>query len=311
MDVNHNLPLDILRLLFEFSASTNLKSAQALSLVAKEVQLWIDPYLFQIVRVVDDDDLGISKTSLLDQMCKSDASPRFILARNYVRGIAWREFVSQESYVKQALENFPNLTQLCLWGNIFPFQPQEIGGQKFEINNAYTSLRRVSTCVYDHLNLPQNAFGSPFWMTVTHLQIRHIGGLSTGYSPVQFPLFTAMTSLTHLALTPMTSEGELNVHVALSRVKKTFPPSLILCLLAVRAPLADQRDWLLDLSDACLKVDERIVLWSMSHMGDVDGVVTNGGHTFQTWCGVQDKMHTFWDMGEAVLFRRQERLRAV
>ncbi|KAH8828896.1 hypothetical protein DL96DRAFT_1708068 [Flagelloscypha sp. PMI_526] len=305
MEASHILPLDILRLLLEYSASISFKSAQTLSLVSKEVQQWTDPYLFQTVQGARDN--HSSMPYLLDRMCMTDASPRFVLARNYVRAIAWKGALSKRSSVKHALDCFPNLTQLCLWGNLFPFRSwhDKYVVESLEITQNYPSLRRVATGIYTQLGLPPDAFGSPFWMTITHLQVNYSDAISLDASAFQLPLFTTMSSLTHLALFPHTTWSESNTDLALSRVRHSFPPSLSLCLLSFVAPEGiDRRLWLAKVANASLKVDKRIVI-STSVMEDNE-MVTEYGDTFQAWCEVQDGLWTFWEIGEAVLKDREK-----
>ncbi|KAH8828889.1 hypothetical protein DL96DRAFT_1789646 [Flagelloscypha sp. PMI_526] len=313
MEAIHGLPLDILRLLFEFSASTNIESAKVLSLVSKEVQSWTDPHLFQIVRKFGTNSSGISETSLLGQMCIPDASPRIILARNYVRSLVWDKSVPKGSYTEQALKLFPNLTQLCLWQNIFPANRKDPLKQDFETTQSYPSLRRVATCLYSQLSVPPNAFSSPFWMTITHLQVRSVIQISFMHSAFQLPLFIPMTSLTHLAISRFADVVELDTNLALSRVRGTFPPSLTLCLLDLMPyGSVSLRHWFEDMTEACLKIDERIVMWWPDPRGDIDEMaVVRSNDPFQDWCRVQDGAQTFWEMGEAVLKRRRERLQAV
>ncbi|KAH8828893.1 hypothetical protein DL96DRAFT_1595886 [Flagelloscypha sp. PMI_526] len=316
MEVSRSLPLDILRLLFEFSASTSFNSALALSLVSKEVQRWTDPYLFETVQKTGENYSGIPETSLLGQLFMSNASPRIVVARSYVRTLAWDKFVPQDSYVKKALDIFPNLVQLCLWGNIFPYQPQDSFSRHFEITQTHTSLRRIATCLHNRSKAPPNGFGSPFWMNITHLQIRYLDAVSSSESAFQVPLFTSMSSLTHLALSPFASENDPDADLAFSRAKASFPPSLILCLLALKssrvvAPMSI-RSWLSEMTDACLKIDERIVMWWTIPKDDVDeSAVVKSRDSFQEWCRVQDGAQTYWDMGEAILKRRREQLRNI
>ncbi|KAH8828890.1 hypothetical protein DL96DRAFT_1814195 [Flagelloscypha sp. PMI_526] len=310
MDTVHSLPLDILRLVFELSASTSVESAQVLSLVSKEVQRWTDPHLFQIVRKAGHNSFEISKTSLLEQMCMPDASPRIIVARNYVRSLVLDKFASKGSHFpEQALEIFPNLTQVCVWGNIFPLKGMGSLSQNFEITQSYPCLRRIATCLDSQANVPPNAFGSPSWMNITHLQVRSYRPISSDGSAFQLPLFISMTSLTHLALSRMIDKEEYNADLAFSRVRKTFPPSLILCLLDLMpsGTLAINH-WYRDMTNRCLKVDERIVMWWTGPKYDVGEMVARTHNSFQDWCRVQDGEQTFWEMGEAVLKRRRERL---
>ncbi|KAH8823395.1 hypothetical protein DL96DRAFT_1713811 [Flagelloscypha sp. PMI_526] len=312
MKTINNLPLDVLRLLFEYAASSSLESAQTLSLVSKEVQFWTDPHLFHTVQRKSHD--GDYRLCLLDQMCLPEASTRLVQARNYVRIAAWEDF-APHSNIKRALEKCPNIIQLCLWGNVFPFEPNDSGYHPFEITQSYPSLRRVATNIDDLENIPPSGFSCPFWMTITHLQVNYYSAVSSPETPFQVPLFAAMTSLTHLAFFPSNSgaQRELDYNVALSRIKNTFPPSLILCLLSLMAPQdVAHENWLVHIVKTSRNVDHRIVLWSWSPEDNADEVVvTNEDDAYQVWCGVQDGVQTFWEMGEAILEKRKERVAPV
>ncbi|KAH8828891.1 hypothetical protein DL96DRAFT_1018828 [Flagelloscypha sp. PMI_526] len=210
-------------------------------------------------------------------------------------------------------EIFPNLTGLYLMGNIFPFQEEGDSGEHFEIIQSYPSLRRMATCIDEACMVPKNAFSSPFWTTITHLQLECLSDISSNMTTFQLPLFTAMTSLTHLALSSSSFERTSNVGLALSRVRETFPPSLILCLLGLISPLfKSSRHQLVEITDTYLKNDERIVMWWTGHRCDVDKtVVVNRTDSFEGSCRVQGGLQTFWEMGEAVLKRRRERLQTI
>ncbi|KAH8828898.1 hypothetical protein DL96DRAFT_1595904 [Flagelloscypha sp. PMI_526] len=315
MEENHNLPHDILRLLFEYSASTSTGSAKMLSLVSKEVQGWTDPYLFKTIQELGDTYSGISATSVLGRMLMTDASPRIVLARNYVRALAWRKFIPNLSYIRQALESFPNLTQLCLWGSLFPSHARGSNDRlfSFAVTQNYPSLRRVATCIESPSNISSNSFGSPFWMNITHLQVKYSRTISSSVSALELPLFTNMSSLTHLSLLCTAGGSEANTDLAFSRVRNNFPPSLILCLLDLKAPLdVDRKHWLDEMASSSFKVDKRIVMWSSVLEDDADEVVvSDGSDGFQAWCEFQDGLQTFWEKGESVLKRRQDRLGAV
>ncbi|KAH8828871.1 hypothetical protein DL96DRAFT_1814184 [Flagelloscypha sp. PMI_526] len=309
-EASHILPLDILRLLFEFSASNSLETARTLSLVSKDVQRWTDPHLFQIVHGIGIDYTisERSRTSLLNQMCMSDASPRLVLARSYARAATWMEHIPDKTCVHRALDSFPNLTQLCLWANIFPFGAEFLDSRRLsEITQCYPSLRRLATCLSDRGFLPPRAFESPFWMTITHLQVNYYHPASSSQSPFQLPLFTAMSSLTPLALLGMTSEREHDIYLAFSRVRETFPRSLCLCLLSlVGLPDVDRGQWFEEMASISRNVDERIVLLAFVQEGTSDEIVfANGSDNFHEWCGVHDGVQTCWEMGEAVLKRRR------
>ncbi|KAH8806901.1 hypothetical protein DL96DRAFT_1686098 [Flagelloscypha sp. PMI_526] len=239
----------------------------------------------------------------------SNASPRIILARNYVRAIAWKHFVPQVSSVEIALKYFPNLKQICLWNNLFPFHQ----GHRFDIIQNYPSLRRVITCLEYQSNIPQNAFGTPFWMSITHLQVNYYAPITSSSSPFQRPLFATMPSLTHLALSGMRGNcSEPDVDLAFSYVRESFPPSLTLCLLSLVAPTGvDRSHRLTEMVTASGKTDERIVVWSFIPDDNSDEiVVTNGGFTYAAWCKARGEIESYWEAGETILKRRQERVRA-
>ncbi|KAH8828927.1 hypothetical protein DL96DRAFT_1595989 [Flagelloscypha sp. PMI_526] len=150
-------------------------------------------------------------------------------------------------------------------------------------------------------------------MSITHLQVNYYDTISSNQSPFKLPLFAAMPSLTHLALSVHTAKSEPDVGLAFSRLKGTFPPSLILCLLALLAPQdVDPGHWFTEMAYTSLKVDERFVIWSEVPEGNVgEMVISEVGDNFQMWCGVQDGMQTLWELGESVLECRQKTLHAV
>ncbi|KAH8828931.1 hypothetical protein DL96DRAFT_1595994 [Flagelloscypha sp. PMI_526] len=247
-------------------------------------------------------------------MSMSDASPRLILARNYVHAIAWRRTVRKQSNIEKILLHFPNLVQICFWRNIFPRQPNLSAPRNEcdEIPQTHPSLRRVSTCIFSERHVPRNTFGSPFWMAVTHLQLRYFLPMSSPDSPFQSPLLVDMPSLTHLALPAKGGSSEIDTNLALSRVRDSFPQSLILCLLALREPLDTHgEDWVMEMANAGLKVDRRIVIWSESCQVHSSDMVVTHDDNFQEWCGLHDGVQTLWDKGEAILKRRDLRIEAV
>ncbi|KAH8814430.1 hypothetical protein DL96DRAFT_1820633 [Flagelloscypha sp. PMI_526] len=161
--------------------------------------------------------------------------------------------------------------------------------------------------------MPQNAFGTPFWMSITHLQVNYYAPITSSSSPFQRPLFAMMSSLTHLALSGMRNKySEPDVDLAFSYVRESFPPSLTLCLLSLVAPTGvDRSRWLTEMVTARGKTDEKIIVWSfIPEVNSDEIVVTNGGFTYATWCKARGEIESYWEAGEAVLKRRQERIRA-
>ncbi|KAH8814508.1 hypothetical protein DL96DRAFT_1623974 [Flagelloscypha sp. PMI_526] len=249
-------------------------------------------------------------------MIMFDASPRLILARHHVRAVAWRERVWTATSLRQVLDNFPNISQLCLWNNLFPFDPEQLGpGERSEITQHYPALKRVATSLSARLYLPQSAFRSPFWMTITHLQVNYyMNGFSSKLSPFELPLFTSISSLSHLALLDMDIFGEDDLDLAFSRVKQTFPPLLFMCLLALMPRFKRQDHWFADSKVISMsrKVDERIVMVSSPDEDNSDDiVVVQCKDNFPEWFAIQDGAQTLWEKGETVLKRRRERLAAV
>ncbi|KAH8828868.1 hypothetical protein DL96DRAFT_1595829 [Flagelloscypha sp. PMI_526] len=233
MAAHHDLPLDVLRLLLEFSASTSLTTARTLSLVSKNVQHWTDPHLY---RIVEGDSVNYSRSERygvpsVERLCSSDASPRIVLARHL---------------------------RLCC----------DMG--------AKCAGQILSSNFFQQVAIP---------------------------AP---PLYRYVLS-THLALTFMALESEHDTGLAFSRIRGTFPPSLILCLFDLAAPKnVDPGKWFTEMAYTGLKVDDRIVLCSEVPEGNPDEmVVISLRDTFQEWCGVQDGVQTFWDLGESVLKGRQ------
>ncbi|KAH8828892.1 hypothetical protein DL96DRAFT_1595883 [Flagelloscypha sp. PMI_526] len=273
-----------------------------------------DPHLFEIVQEYKHRPL-VSKSLLLDQAIMSyasHASPRIVLARNYVRVITLGHMPA-EYYIQQALQILPSLIQIYLLSDLFPYHREPPSSQAFDFTWSHPSLRKISTAIGDRGSIPPNGFNSPFWMTITHLQLTYVSEISSSGSAFQLPLFVSMPSLTHLALSYMGVGVEPDDSLAFSRVRKSFPPSLILCLLGLRSFwIIESRHQLVGMTDTFSDVDERIVLWWTNPKYDVDEmVVVNRTDSFEGSCRVQGRVPTFWEMGEAVLKRRRERLGAV
>ncbi|KAH8828866.1 hypothetical protein DL96DRAFT_1595824, partial [Flagelloscypha sp. PMI_526] len=276
------------------------------------VMVRTDPYLFQILYWRTASGYEEFWNCLLYQMCMSSASPRLIRARNYVRAVTWEDNVPEQRGIETPLDHFPNLVQLCLCRNIFPHQPGHDSppSDRFEITQRYPYLQRVATCIFHERNTPRNAFGSPFWASVTHLQLLYYRPMSSPESPFQSPLLATMPSLTHLALSPKTGNSELDVNLALSRVRSSFPPSLVLCILALMAPLdVNEEYWTMETSNASLQVDQRIVMWSEYPQANASDMLV--ADSFEAWCAIPDRKQTFWDMGEAILKKRLVQAQAV
>jgi hypothetical protein len=113
-----------------------------------------------------------------------------------------------------------------------------------------------------------------------------------------------MPSLTHLSLPAKGSDSERDTNLALSRVRDSFPPSLVLCLLALKAPFgASEEDWILEMINTSIKVDKRIVMCSEHLQASTDEMVV-APDSFEAWCGVRDGEQTIWEIGEAILEKR-------
>jgi hypothetical protein len=116
-----------------------------------------------------------------------------------------------------------------------------------------------------------------------------------------------MSSLTHLALLTKHPSREDDVNLAFSRIKKTFPPSLLLCLLNLVPPRDLERLGNSELLSTSLKIDERIVMVTFVDEDNSDEIIiVHSGDNFQDWCEVPDEVQTLWDKGEAILKRRRE-----
>ncbi|KAH8823524.1 hypothetical protein DL96DRAFT_278004 [Flagelloscypha sp. PMI_526] len=306
-------PLSVLQLLVSFSASCDIPTARALSLVSDNFQRWADIYLFSSLSETNCTEKSL--VQLLDQMCNESASPRLIRAKQYVRSLAWlplpgpsNPFVSK---IPRYLPHFPNLVQLCVWNGYLP-ELMARDPRLFDPQKSFPNLKRLHTCSFSASTLPRSGFQYPFWSTITHLQLELQYPIHDRESPFIKPLFTSLTQLTHLALgNPgrcFCPDGpERALKMVISRVQLAFPPSLILCLLNFGKELfADETQTQIN---ALLsgETDHRIVLWSMPQFEGDDRVVSvesHGDDAFKVWCDLPDSQVTFWEAGEAVQRKR-------
>ncbi|KAH8823500.1 hypothetical protein DL96DRAFT_1617770 [Flagelloscypha sp. PMI_526] len=309
-----NLPRDIVQLLVEFSASCHQHTAQALSLVSHECQFWSDQYLFRFL-VERDSEYPISH--LLESMCLDNkASPRFIRARWHVRSLSWcHQTPLSLQHLHQFLSCLPNLVQLCFWENFIPELGSAESPHNFDFETTFPNLKRVHTCSFTSYSLPSRGFDYPFWKTVTHLQLHSIFPLDDDESPFKYPMFTTLNQLTHLAIgqpmEPASTEEESSqsLEIIITRVRASFPPSLMLCLLSIQEKVIVE-ETLERLEHLKLgHEDDRIVLWAMSFIGG-EGVLALNSHTdeaFDVWSGIQEGQETFWEAGLAIQEKRRKR----
>ncbi|KAH8823245.1 hypothetical protein DL96DRAFT_1617020 [Flagelloscypha sp. PMI_526] len=309
MSKRSELSFDILQLLVEFSASSNIGTACVLSRVSQQLQLWSDVHLFRFLveweNLIDE---AKSMGGLLAKMCSDNASPRLIRARQHVRSLSWFQVLPTGTprHLRRYIFLLPNLIQLCAWGNYLP----EFGNADFGFNfeESHPSLRKVFTCSYTLKSLPKAKFDYPFWKTITHLQLAPNYSLCSDNSPFAQPLLTNLKHLTHLAIgsprirTVFIPQPVFSLDTLISRVQSAFPPSLQLCLISFEAELITTDTKSLVTSLQMGKVDKRIVLWSMPFV-DGEYVVrseSRGTDAFQVWCGIPDEQETFWEAGESI-----------
>ncbi|KAH8799211.1 hypothetical protein DL96DRAFT_1638042 [Flagelloscypha sp. PMI_526] len=258
MDALQNLPLDLVRLILEVSASRRESSAVSLSLVFHQIQSWcaqVDPFLFRYIycfKITQD------TTPIPEWMCNSKASPRLIRARNYVEGIAWHPILGSTAALQVWLSTFPNLKQLCLWNDLFPIILSTRSHQ-FNFERVYPALRRLCICL---------GRGDPFWRHITQLHIQILLALSSDRSLLRWPVLGDMPSLTHLVLDGCRSENEPNIAAALTRVKASWPASLRLCILFVNIITDEETGEAVDERTGHIlkwarsgRFDERLILW--------------------------------------------------
>ncbi|KAH8823223.1 hypothetical protein DL96DRAFT_266728 [Flagelloscypha sp. PMI_526] len=307
MSKPRELPFDIFELLVDFSASSNLDTARALSLVSHECQLRADVYLFRFL-FEPEDPMKDCMSNILSKICSDNASPRLTRARQHVRSLSWFEHpqVHQVLYnLGHYLSLLPNLIQLCFRENYIP----ELGDTdfKFSFDVSHPNLKRILTRSFTAETLPSAKFDYPFWNTITHLQIEPDYPLYQPDSPFAQPLFTNLNHLTHLAIgSPrnLTYEEQplSRVDTVISRVRSALPPSLILCLLSLELENATDELRRRITSLRLGHIDERIVLWSMPHLLE-EYVVPGRSHdkdAFEVWCGIPEGKETFWEAGVAI-----------
>ncbi|KAH8798426.1 hypothetical protein DL96DRAFT_886473 [Flagelloscypha sp. PMI_526] len=306
MQTQEELNVDVLRLLLEFAGSSSRSSALALSLVSHEVQSWMDPHLFKCIIQTEKtsafhDGALCKESQLLRNMAHTNASPRLVRARAYIRAIGWKIWGNFYPIIEECLPLFPNVEQVCFWNLIFPTRGD------IDFTRIYPSLRRICTCVDERL--PSRTFSEPFWSTVSHLHLRCVLQLSADDSPFREPIFEGMPSLTHLIVDCSLLSRAKYVDRILtgSQASLTSPPNLKLCILGLR--LVREEAITRELESARREVlDERIVLWSEEWEPWSDIIFpksTDEDRILDLWSSVQFERKTLWDMGEEVLSERQ------
>ncbi|KAH8823242.1 hypothetical protein DL96DRAFT_1617016, partial [Flagelloscypha sp. PMI_526] len=306
MSTRLDIPFDIVQLLVEFSASSSLIAACSLSLVSHECQSWSDVYLFRFI--VEPKEIKKDTVSnLLAKMCGPDASPRLLRARQHVRSLSWYEHIQSETLLYNLghyLSLLPNVVQLCLWKN---YLLELANDYKFDLAISHPNLRRVYTRSYILETLPAAKFDCSFWTTITHLQLEPHNSLYKDDSPFVHPLFANLNRLTHLAIGKprhfgYNAQSATNLDVVISRVRSSFPSSLMLCLLCIEVELVAESTLRRITNLRLGNVDERIVLWAMPYLGK-EYVVRGDGYdsdTFEVWCGIPDGKETFWEVGTSI-----------
>ncbi|KAH8822145.1 hypothetical protein DL96DRAFT_344188 [Flagelloscypha sp. PMI_526] len=309
-NTTYNLPFDIIRVIFEFSASAHTTGALALTLVSREVQSWSDPHLFKFLV---DSEKGSRAFQSLEDMSSDGASPRLIRAREYVRAVAHRFRVWKVSFLQQYLALLPNIQRLYLW--LIPF-PNKEHDEMFNFSQVHPSLREVSILLPDAYDLAHNAFSRPFWSKITHLQVSPQSPLSYAASPFAVAsLFAGMSSLTHLVIEDRILR-DVDANTAVSRVVASLPASRELCLLPVFQPpqpficVADGRTWNRIIQGT---MSDRIVVWWDGSIDFVppkpteDLVHMDSNSLLRYWWDPRDGELTFWERGEAILKKRRVR----
>ncbi|KAH8823244.1 hypothetical protein DL96DRAFT_1617019 [Flagelloscypha sp. PMI_526] len=313
MSKQWELPFDILQLLIEFSASSSISTACALSQVSHECQLWSDVHLFRfLIEWQDAYDKSMSMSSLLAKMCHDEASPRLVRARQHVRSLSWFQLLSADILYNIRLYIFllPNLIQLCVWENYIPELANE--AFNFAFDTSHPSLRKVFTCSYTLQSLPTDKFDYPFWKTITHLQLAPDYPLYGNDSPFAQPLLANLNSLTHLAFGPpkhfnISEQPVVDMGILISRLRANFPSSLMLCLLSIERELIARDTKTLITGLRLGNIDERIVLWSMLFTDGeyIVGCESHGKDAFQVWSGIPEGKETFWEAGSAIQKKRR------
>ncbi|KAH8798440.1 hypothetical protein DL96DRAFT_1720560 [Flagelloscypha sp. PMI_526] len=320
-----DLPNDIQRLLFGFAASATRIAALSLSLVSKEVQSWrgsffeigsyvhllyrTDPQLFRFLHCSA---RGWFQDSLVEgilvDLCSPTASPRLVRARDYVRVIACRNHMSDATQIGKWLATFPYLTQIALGSTMLPPHPDE---PHFDFDQSYPYLKRIylgNLGPHKHFLPPSihiGGFVTPFWKTITHLQVCSESVACSAYSPFSSPLFSTMPNLTHLAVIVRRSSPE-ETPFALTRIRASFPPSLQLCILGMVDWSYHNPDFTtLDIFYQVVAgtFDHRLIWWPQEM--NMAMTNSNGREAFALWCGMPDGKPTIWDLGEDTLKKRR------
>ncbi|KAH8824209.1 hypothetical protein DL96DRAFT_1613387 [Flagelloscypha sp. PMI_526] len=275
-----SLPLDLARLVIEFTASADwsLQTVTALSLVSKEVQSWSDRYLFRDIVVGDD---GLPRTEeFMRDFAQDNAPIRFQTARSYVRTFSTQATDGDERLALKFLLCCTNIHSIAFWHMTIPSPLRD---------RSIPSLERLSFSPGDDARL---SFSAPLFRTITHLEI-------AGYDSSDWPVLwsaglSSMPSLTHLVLDAL---PDVKPHIHLL---SNLPDSVRIIML--RFGRITQATRVAD--------DPRIVCFASQEQNASEGfphldIFVEG---FHTWTGKKFEDETYWTIGERLLQKKLEGL---
>ncbi|KAH8833198.1 hypothetical protein DL96DRAFT_713213 [Flagelloscypha sp. PMI_526] len=235
------LPLDLAQQIIEVSAASHIETALTLSVISKEVQPWVDKYLFETLHITSNTSVGRIAE---------------ILERSAHR-LQWTRTCAISSSVTfnlipRRLFSLPNLVTFCSWHRhsfVTEFRPGPV--------QLCPSLRLLSCdprlWAYGEDSNSSPNFNLPIFKYITHLDL-----LVGDWNSVDWLPFRSLCYLTHI-LVEVDWEQSSCPTLIVQGLLPSLPPSVCICVLdygheedPVDIPLFDQ----LRLG----QVDERILM---------------------------------------------------
>ncbi|KAF6747830.1 hypothetical protein DFP72DRAFT_918365 [Ephemerocybe angulata] len=242
-----DLPLDLVRTVFETSAETCNPSALSIACLSKEVKSWVEPILYRHIPINNPRTL-----SLLHRTITSDTSSKpASFFRTHVKSICigdrWMDKVGQ---LLDILSACSNVTRLSTIGTII-LVPSHMDDCRVGNHAVWERLRPTRLSISHNLFMPTHRHFrfttggpgptptcdlNPLFTNVTHLEISCLDLTleeelaAHDVSDWSWPSLLLLTSLTHLCIAPRfitNTVGWADESIP------WFPPSLVVCVLAL------------------------------------------------------------------------------
>ncbi|KAH8806668.1 hypothetical protein DL96DRAFT_1631302 [Flagelloscypha sp. PMI_526] len=290
---SQSLPLELTREIFEHAVLFNREDRYSLSLVARSVQRWTDPYAFQTIVITTRD----HTESLLEMFSWPDKSLRLTRILSFVRTLASNYYnYHHRLHWDQLVHHFPGLVVLYLRdsskdfvedvGDVTVFQPPSLHNLR-RIGGGYGSrtLRGSWACAQDITHLDLTSLSCDEWAACENRGI------------------SQLSRLKYLSFDLNYSESLEEIQDHLQRLPPMFPPSLLLCLVVANPEPKEAAH----LSRFAYELDDRMLLCgSFPPKSDAEWILkANLIHDFDEWNGNCQEDRTYWVRGLNMVTRRR------